>query len=219
LPEKAAALKTNRSKSGINYLSLDCKARLNKTGPSFCSEILRGEGMKRLVNAVLVLILIFQFILLPVTQAEIDANSGSYTVKRDEPSYKTGSVFISSNKKNEVLLKANVWGAVQFPGVHYIPMGTRFLDMISFAGGPLDSADTSSITLSTKTITPASKETLRELSVSDALISEKNNPVIQPDDIIVVKESRVRDNISLFLAIGTFLISAAALGLVISEHH
>lgn len=148
----------------------------------------------------------------------MDSGSGSFTVKKDEPSYKSGSVFVSSNKKNEVLQKANIWGAVQFPGVHYIPIGTRFLDAISYAGGPLDSADTELITLSTKTVTPSSPGTLKMLSISDALNSEKSNPIIQPDDIIVLKENKTREKIGLYLAIGTFLVSAAALGLAISNH-
>ena len=173
-------------------------------------------------------ILISQVVFLPVTQAEIDAGSGngngngtgngSFTVKKEEPTYKTGSVFISSNKKNEVLLKASIWGAVQFPGVHYIPIGTRFLDALSFAGGPVDSANMDTITLSSKTVTANAIGSVRELSVSDAITTDKKNPIIQPDDIIVVKQDHVRDNIALYIAIGTFLVSAAALGLVISDH-
>lgn len=165
----------------------------------------------------LIAISIVQLVLLPVARAEAEAAGGAFTVKKDDPSYKTGSIFVSSNKKNEVLLKANIWGAVQFPGVHYIPIGTRFLDAISFAGGPVDSADTDAITLSSKTLSPGSSGLLHELSVNAALRSELSNPVIQPDDIIVVKENRTRENIGLYLAIGTFLISAVALGLVIAD--
>jgi SLBB domain len=177
----------------------------------------------------LLVILIHQIIFLPVAsareQSEGQASVGSmssgdsFTVKKDDPSYRSGSVFISSNKKNEVLLKANIWGAVQFPGVHYMPIGTRFLDALSFAGGPLDSANVDSITLSSKPVTQhSSEDSLRMLSVKDALTSEKSNPIVQPDDIIVVKEDRSDSRIMRWLAIGTFIISAAALGIVISRN-
>jgi len=165
----------------------------------------------------LITIVIFQMIMSPVLRAEVDSGN-SFTVRKEEPSYKSGSVFVSSNKKNEVLIKTNVWGAVQFPGVHYIPIGTRFLDAISFAGGPLDSAKTEEIMLTTKALGGASESAMRQLSIKDALATEKNNPILQPDDIILVEESHSREKIALYLAIGTFLVSAAALGLAISNH-
>jgi hypothetical protein len=174
----------------------------------------------------LLVVLIYQVIFLPVVSAHPSEGPSltgsptagdSFTVKKDEPAYRAGSVFVSSNKKNEVLLKANIWGAVQFPGVHYMPIGTRFLDALSFAGGPLDSASVEDITLSSKPATAASSDNLRMLSVKEALTSEKSNPMIQADDIIVVKEDRSNANLMKWLSIGTFIISAAALGLVIAK--
>jgi hypothetical protein len=173
--------------------------------------------MFRLITQAPILgIIIFQLIFMPTVRADIDS-SGSYTVHKEEPTYKSGSVFVDSDKKNEVLLKANVWGAVQFPGVHYMPFGTRFLDALSFAGGPLDSANSDEITLSTKPVQNAKSETVRVLSVREALFSEKNNPIIQPDDIIVVKEDRSDSVFLKVLAIGTFIVSAAALGVAIAK--
>ncbi len=172
--------------------------------------------MNRFYNLVIGVI-IYQVLMVPIVNAEVDAGN-SFSVRKEEPTFKSGSVFINSSKKNDVLIKTNVWGAVQFPGVHYIPMGTRFLDAISFAGGPVDGAKTEEITLSTKPVGNATASTMRQLSIKDALAMEKSNPVLQPDDIIVVEESHSRDKIGLYLAIGTFLLSAAALGLAISKH-
>ena len=98
-----------------------------------------------------------------------------------------------------------------------MPLGTRFLDAISFAGGPLESADGDKILLSTKS--PKEGTQLRSLSLSSALASADNNPILQPDDILLVKESHTRENISLYLSIGTFLISVAALTLLIEDHN
>jgi hypothetical protein len=167
-------------------------------------------------QAPLMAILISQMIFLPIVRADIDS-TGSYTVHKEDPTYKAGSVFVDSDKKNEVLLKANIWGAVQFPGVHYMPFGTRFLDALSFAGGPLDSANSDEITLATKPVANAKGETVRMLSVKDALASEKNNPIIQPDDIIVVNEDHSDAVFFKILAVGTFIVSAAALGVVIAK--
>lgn len=141
---------------------------------------------------------------------------GSYTVHKEEPQLKSGSIFYSSTKKDEVLVKANIWGAVQFPGVHYVPIGTRFLDAVSFAGGPLDNADSENIILSSKT---SKGVQLRGLSLNAALASAENNPVMQPDDIVLVKETHTRERISLAVQIGTLLVSVAALGILVSDHN
>ncbi len=168
--------------------------------------------------SVVISIVISQLIFLPVVRAEVVETAGSFSVNKDEPTYKSGSVFVNSTKKNDVLIKTNVWGAVQFPGVHYIPLGTRFLEAISFAGGPVDSAETEDITLSSKPTGGSTSSVVRQLSIRNALAQEKNNPVLQPDDIIVVEENHSRDKIALYITIGTFLVSAAALGLAISDH-
>lgn len=167
-------------------------------------------------QAPLMAILILQTLFLPIARADIDS-TGSYTVHKEEPAYKAGSVFVDSDKKNEVLLKANIWGAVQFPGVHYMPFGTKFLDALSFAGGPLDTANVETITISTKPVANAKGESIRTIAIKDALASEKNNPIIQPDDIIVVKEDRSDSAFYKILAVGTFLVSAAALIVVVAK--
>lgn len=175
--------------------------------------------MSRFTLSCCIGILIGQLALPP---AYADSHPGaageSYTVRKDEPTFKTGSVFVSSNKKNDVLVKTSVWGAVQFPGVHYIPLGTRFLDALSYAGGPLESANTDQVSVSTKPVAGVTTDpTIRQLSVQAALGSERNNPVLQADDIIVVKEDKSDSRLMTYLAVGTFLLSAAALGLAISR--
>lgn len=168
------------------------------------------------VQSILIPILTIQMAFSPYVYPASDTTSG-YTVRKEEPTFKSGSIFYSSNKKDEVLVKTNIWGAVQFPGVHYMPLGTRFLDAISFAGGPLDSADSEKIILSSKGAKGATQ--LRDLSLKSALASNDDNPVLQPDDIVLVKESHTRENFSLWLQAGTFLISVAALSILISDHN
>jgi hypothetical protein len=161
--------------------------------------------------------LVMQFIFATSAHAEDGVAGSAFTVHKEEPQFKTGSVFFSSTKKNEVLFKANVWGAVQFPGVHYMPFGSRFLDAISFAGGPIDAANPDHILLSTKEL--GKEPVIRDLSVSKALTSQDFNPVIQPDDIILVKEDHTKSNVTFYLSIGTFLMTAVALGLLVSQNN
>lgn len=137
-----------------------------------------------------------------------------YVVHSDELNTKSGSVYYTSNKKDEVLLKGSIWGSVQFPGVHYLPIGTRLLDALSIAGGPLDIADKEDVMLSTKT--PKGLE-VKHISVYQALSDNAYNPFIQADDIIVVKENKSFQNWNLALQLGTFIISIVALGMIVDD--
>lgn len=154
----------------------------------------------------------------PVHAADAKDSSRTkpYVVRGDEQNIKSGSVYYASNKKDEVLLRGNIWGAVQFPGVHYLPIGTRLLDALSIAGGPLDSADKDELILSTKT--PQGLE-IKKISVYQALSDNNHNPFIQAEDIIVVKENRSYQNWNLALQAGTFIISAIVLGMVVEDRN
>lgn len=137
-----------------------------------------------------------------------------YVIRGDDPNLKTGSVYYTSSKKDEVLLKGSIWGAVQFPGVHYLPLGTRFLDALSIAGGPIDIADKDDVLLSTRTTNGLE---VKNISVYQALSDKDFNPYIQADDIIVVKERHTYQNWNLALQAGTFIISAIILGMMVED--
>jgi hypothetical protein len=144
-------------------------------------------------------------------------SADSISLKREDPNLKSGSVYYSASKKNELVIRTNIWGAVQFPGVHYVPLGTRFLEAISIAGGPLDSADTSSISLSSKNSASSKEIQLTKLSLSKSMRDSDFNPLLRPDDIIVIQQDRSTEKLQLWLNVGTFIISAAALGLLIEN--
>ena len=143
-------------------------------------------------------------------------SSDPFLIKRDDSTAKSGSVYLTSHKKNEVLFKMSIWGSVQYPGVHYLPLGTRFLEALSIAGGPLDAADTESITLSTTTQQGVHIE---NISIAKALGAEMANPILKADDIVFVKEDKTIKNASFYMQIGTFVLSIAAFGLLLNQHN
>ncbi len=142
------------------------------------------------------------------------SSSAPFVIKGEDTGARSGSVYLTSNKKNEVLFKMSIWGNVQYPGVHYLPLGTRFLEALSIAGGPLDSADTEKITLSTST---GSGVHVHHLSITEALSSESANPVLKTDDILFVKEDQTIRNTSFYMQVGTFVLSVAAFGLLLHQ--
>ncbi len=142
------------------------------------------------------------------------SNTDSFLVQKNDQSPKAGSVYMTPTKKDEVLFKASIWGAVQYPGVHYIPMGTRLIDALGIAGGPIERADMNNITLSSH---EAQGLNVYNLSLSDALADNNKNPLLKPDDVLVIREDRSLQKASLYLQVGTFIISAIALGVLINN--
>lgn len=47
-----------------------------------------------------------------------------------------GSVYYSGNYPGAVLMRVNILGEVQKPGVHHVPVDTDFNTVLGFAGGP-----------------------------------------------------------------------------------
>lgn len=145
---------------------------------------------------------------------EYSSSTDSFLVQKSDQSLKSGSVYLTPTKKDEVLFKASIWGAVQYPGVHYIPVGTRLIDALSIAGGPIERADMDSITLSSH---EGKGLNVYNLSLSEALADNNKNPMLKPDDVLVIREDRSYQKATLYLQIGTFVLSAIALGILINN--
>lgn len=172
--------------------------------------------MKNIIKFFVSLILFMQSISTPSLAAGTIIKNDDYVIRGDDANLKSGSIYYTSNKKNDVLLKGSIWGAVQFPGVHYLPLGTRLLDALSIAGGPLDIADKDNVILSTKTEKGLQVKTI---SVNQALMDNSYNPYIQADDIIMIKEDHTYQNWSFALQAGSFIISVFVLGMLIEDRN
>jgi len=142
-----------------------------------------------------------------------EAVQDGFAFQKEGPQQKSGNIFYSSTNPNQLLIKANVWGAVHFPGIHFLPKGTTLLDAVSIAGGPVDSANTDEVTLST---VENGKTKISELSLSQTLAGHEYNPELKPGDVVVVKRDISREKIGFFLSVGSFALSVIAVGLMVA---
>jgi hypothetical protein len=175
--------------------------------------------LRKLFSPILVFQILFQTQLgmtAPLSSEQKPVSTDTFMVQKEEATTKAGSVYVTPTKKNEVLFKASIWGAVQYPGVHYMPLGTRLLDALSLAGGPIEKADMDHLILSSHDLGNIKVHTI---SVTDALENIDHNPLLRPEDVLIVHEDRSIEKTSLYLHIGTFIISTIALGLLINQHH
>jgi len=152
-----------------------------------------------------------------VSQPVLADNLTSGYLLPDEISGAAGSEFKSGVKPGIVLMKVNLWGAVNKSGVHYIPTHTDLLTLLSYAGGPTASAETDEIVIRRR---GRGREEVIEVDV-DELIQNvgTKNPVLEANDIVIVPKSRpvVSDQSMRMLTVVLSVFSIVLTSLVISD--
>lgn len=99
--------------------------------------------------------------------------------------------------EDELLIKVNIWGFVRMPGQYLVPSDTDMISLISYAGGPIEGAETKKVKLvRTTEFTPDGKNRNTDQKIYFYNIKEflevgdiKLNPQLMPNDTIVMKGS------------------------------
>lgn len=120
--------------------------------------------------------------------------------------YSVGNEYISGQEPGVVMMKVNLWGAVRRPGIHHIPVKTNLIELMSFAGGPSETAILDSITIK-RNLGPEQKKI--SIDLSEIIHDQKHyDLVLKPDDIIVVPASQPWISQNMFLL--TMVVSVVA---------
>jgi hypothetical protein len=116
-----------------------------------------------------------------------------------------------------VNMEVSLWGFVRFPGRYKLPVTTTFMDLMSYAGGPLENSNLEEIRIvSGATDTSVKNKRITKLNYNDVMwedkvkVDSKRNPVLLPNDVIIVMEERrytFRDNLMYVLPIISAVIS------------
>ncbi|MCS7082976.1 MAG: SLBB domain-containing protein [Rhodothermia bacterium] len=80
----------------------------------------------------------------------------------------------------------SIWGEVRNPGQYEVPVGTELIQLLSYAGGPLVSADLRRIRIIRREANGKHYESVLTVDVSRLVDSPDRIPTIQPGDVIVV---------------------------------
>jgi len=143
----------------------------------------------------------------------------SYTLGRSDK-LNSGAVFDLSDPTG-INIEVNLWGFVRLPGRYIIPASTTFIDLMSYAGGPLENTNMGDMRIirtnengKAKVITLNYDDLLWEDKVST---SQRINPILTAGDVILIPEKKrfsLRDNVlffipivSLFITVATFIIT------------
>lgn len=75
----------------------------------------------------------------------------SLAQNEDDSSYQgyptASQYYLERGTESKLMMKVNVWGAVQQPGSQYVPDGTDLISVLSAAGGPIEGAKLSKVRL------------------------------------------------------------------------
>jgi hypothetical protein len=110
-------------------------------------------------------------------------SSGTSTIGNASGSYYDYS-FGSS-----VPMEINIWGFVRSPGKYRVPVSTKLIQLISFAGGPADRARLSDIRiLHDVTVDSTIKEPVVIINLAEyqETADPSLNPILTPNDTIIV---------------------------------
>ena len=113
--------------------------------------------------------------------------------------FNRGAEYTSGNQPGTVLMRVNLWGAVQRPGIHNIPVKSGLMELVSYAGGPTADAKLKEVTIkrelgkSRKLIKVNVDELVRgvshhhlELSPNDIVVIPRDKPLVDNDTLTVV---------------------------------
>lgn len=166
------------------------------------------------MKTLLVSVLSLGMILLPIQSHALD--SGIALSKELAASMK-GNEYISGDFPGAVMMKINLWGAVNKSGIHYVPAKTDLVTLLSYAGGPTESATLGSVIIKRSI---GGKQSVIDVDVDDILNSNnKSSPVLEANDIIIVDSTRplFSNNTMQVLSVVATLISITLGSLIIRK--
>ena len=94
-----------------------------------------------------------------------------------------GNEFVSGASRGQVLMRINLWGAMNKSGVHHIPTRTDLVTLFSFAGGPMHDADLSDIMIKRKM---NDKEESIAVDMNDIIVVPASKPLVSNNVILGV---------------------------------
>lgn len=128
------------------------------------------------------------------------------------------AAFYDVSDPEGINIEVNLWGFVKYPGRYIVPVKTTLMDLLSYAGGPLEDSDLNEIRIIRNPTNTNEKPTLIKLDYNDLLWKDKvlkvnkNNPEIYSGDLVVVMEEKkyfFREDVSFILAVTTSLFTIA----------
>lgn len=159
-------------------------------------------------------ILILNMIASQVVAAEIDLQDLALPSEVKDLNKATGAVYYSTTNKNKPLMPVHMWGEVNKSGLHYIPVDTKLVKGLSFAGGGTGNADLDNVSV---TRIENGKAIKKEFNLSEGGNLDAHQFVLQPGDTVFVKEDTYYTNRAYYTSLIGVVVSIVSSILIIKR--
>jgi len=103
----------------------------------------------------------------------------------------SGSVFYSATSKNKTLMPVHFWGEVGKPGLHFIPVDSKLVKGLSFAGGGNSNAKLEEVVVNRY---DSGKVKRFEFDLGEGGDVDAHEYVLKPGDTVFVERDRYIEN-------------------------
>lgn len=103
----------------------------------------------------------------------------------------TGSVYYSPTTKNKTLMPVHFWGEVGKPGLHFIPLDSKLVKGISFAGGGTGSAKLEEVVVNR---VENGKVKRFDFNLEEGGTIEAHEYTLRPGDTVYIEKDRNLEN-------------------------
>lgn len=149
-----------------------------------------------------------------VFAAEIDLQDLAFPSEVKDLSKATGAVYYSTTNKNKPLMPVHMWGEVSRSGLHYIPVDTKLVKGLSFAGGGTGTADLDNVSV---TRIENGKAIRKEFDLSEGGSLEAHQFVLEPGDTVFIKEDTYYANRAYYTSLIGVAVSIVSSILIIKR--
>jgi SLBB domain len=112
------------------------------------------------------------------------AASSGITFSKEIMGSPKGSEYVSGDYPGAVMMKINLWGSVNKPGIHYVPAKTDLSTLLSYAGGPMEKAILDDVIIK-RTI--GGTQTVMHVDMEEVLNkADKKPPILEANDTVLV---------------------------------
>lgn len=131
-----------------------------------------------------------------------------------EMARQSGSIYYSTTSKNKTLMPIHFWGEVGRPGLHYIPIDSKLIKAISFAGGGTASADLEEIYINR---VEDKKMVKHEFDLTQGGDITAHDFSLKPGDTVFVSRDTWRDNRAFYVSLVTLVVTVLSTVLIVRQ--
>ena len=150
----------------------------------------------------------------PAPRVDIELQDLALPTEVRDLTKQAGSVYYSTTSKNKPLMPVHFWGEVGKPGLHYIPLDTKLVKGLSFAGGGSSSANLDHVIVNRL----EKDQVVRKVFDLDEGGDYKSHEFsLNPGDTIFIEKDRTFENRAFYLSIATLAATIISTILIVKR--